>query len=301
MEQTVWSSVELINVVLESVVENCRILVEDQTVQQLVKSRTKYDLVLVEAFMSDCALGVAYKLEAPVKLKEFIEQSEHGVVYVSFGSMVQSTSLPKHKLEAIVAALSELPQRVVFKWEAEQLPGNPKNIYVSKWLPQNDILAHPNVVAFYSHGGLLGSTEAIHHGVPVVLTPVFAEQPLNSMALERKGFGVWMPYDELTKDALLEKFRTVLDPEFRRRAKEISREWHDRPMSPMDTAIYWTEYAVRHPNSTLRTAAVGKPYYQLLELDVLLTIFIILFINLYAFVFAIKYLVFGKITKSKKD
>lgn len=73
-------------------------------------------------------------------LKKFIEESKHGVIYISFGSMLKAASTPKDKLEAIFAALAELPQRVIFKWEEKTLPGNPKNVYVSKWLPQNDIL-----------------------------------------------------------------------------------------------------------------------------------------------------------------
>lgn len=54
--------------------------------------------------------------------------------------MLQASTTPKDKLEAIISALSELPQRVVMKWDDKNLPGNPKNIFVSDWLPQSDIL-----------------------------------------------------------------------------------------------------------------------------------------------------------------
>lgn len=73
--------------------------------------------------------------------------------------------------------------------------------------------AHPNILAFYSHCGLLSTTEAIHHGVPIVGMPIYADQPVNAAAIEEKGFGVQIQYSELTKDTLLEKFRTVLNPE----------------------------------------------------------------------------------------
>lgn len=73
-------------------------------------------------------------------LRKFIEESEHGVIYVSFGTMLKARTTPRDKLEAIIEALSKFPQRVVWKWEKDTLPGNPKNIYLSKWLPQNDIL-----------------------------------------------------------------------------------------------------------------------------------------------------------------
>lgn len=43
-------------------------------------------------------------------------------------------------IQAIINALAQLPQRVVWKWEEKSLPESPKNIYISNWLPQNDIL-----------------------------------------------------------------------------------------------------------------------------------------------------------------
>lgn len=50
----------------------------------------------------------------------------------------------------------------------------------------------------------------------------------------------------------------------------MSKAWHDRPISAMDTAIFWTEYAARHSNFTFRTAAADVPTYQYLNLDVAL-------------------------------
>lgn len=56
-------------------------------------------------------------------------------------------------------------------------------------------------------------------------------------------------------------------------------------MSPLDTAIYWIEYVIRHKGAPhLRTAAVDMPLYQYLLLDViafLLVIFISILLILY--------------------
>lgn len=84
-------------------------------------------------------------------LKKFIEESEHGVIYISFGSMLRATSTPKDKVQAIIDAVSEIPQRIIWKWEEKNLPGNPKNIYISKWLPQNEILGMVSVCLILIH------------------------------------------------------------------------------------------------------------------------------------------------------
>lgn len=55
--------------------------------------------------------------------------------------MLRSTTTPREKIETIIGALKELPQRFIWKWEEDSLPGNPPNIYLSKWLPQNEILS----------------------------------------------------------------------------------------------------------------------------------------------------------------
>lgn len=67
---------------------------------------------------------------------------------------------------------------------------------------------------------------------------------------------------------------------FRKNVNEISKAWHDRPMPPLDTAVYWTEYVARHPQFTFRTAAADTPFYQYMQLDVTL-VFAAFFLIIY--------------------
>lgn len=60
---------------------------------------------------------------------------------------------------------------------------------------------------------MLGTTEALYHGVPIVGMPVFGDQPGNAAAVEESGLGVQIQVRDLTKETLLEKFKIVLDPE----------------------------------------------------------------------------------------
>lgn len=60
---------------------------------------------------------------------------------------------------------------------------------------------------------------------------------------------------------------------YRQKAKELSEAFRDRPMSPLETAVYWTEYVIRHKGAPhLRSAAVGMPWYQYYLIDVLVVI-----------------------------
>lgn len=78
---------------------------------------------------------------------------------------------------------------------------------------------------------------------------------------------------------------------YRQKAKELSVAFRDRPMSPMDTAVYWTEYVIRHKGAPhIQSAAVRMPWYQYYLIDVLLVIFTSIasfFMLLYCLIFKI--------------
>lgn len=59
---------------------------------------------------------------------------------MSMGSMLRGTSFPKDKRENFLKAFSKLPQRVLWKWENETMDGKPKNVKLTKWAPQRDLL-----------------------------------------------------------------------------------------------------------------------------------------------------------------
>ncbi|KAI8432275.1 hypothetical protein MSG28_004706 [Choristoneura fumiferana] len=279
--------------------ENCEVMVKNKQVQDLVHSKAKFDVVVVEQFNSDCAFGIAYKLKAPVvgmmshilmpwhyqrlgipyntayvpfhfleggtkpslyqrvervlfdvyfrtlyyfvtqrsdqntlaryfdeippldqlagemkfllTLKKFVDEAKHGVIYISFGSVISPSSLSHERVKAILEVVSELPQRFIWKWNNKTLLKAQDKLYTDSWLPQVDILGHPNTLAFFSHAGMGGTTEAIHFGVPIVAMPVLGDQPANGAAIEESGLGVQVQIRDLNKENLLAAFRKVLD------------------------------------------------------------------------------------------
>lgn len=67
------------------------------------------------------------------------------------------------------------------------------------------------------------------------------------------------------------------------RAKTLSERFRDRPKPPMETALYWIDYAVRHKKTKfMRTAAVDMPAYQYYLIDVIAFIVLVLGIVIYS-------------------
>ena len=56
----------------------------------------------------------------------------------------------------------------------------PDRVRTTKWAPQNDVLAHPSIRAFVTHGGANSLYEAAYHAVPIVSIPIFADQHDNA-------------------------------------------------------------------------------------------------------------------------
>lgn len=67
------------------------------------------------------------------------------------------------------------------------------------------------MLAFVSHGGLLGTLEATYSGVPVVGIPFYGDQRNNLANLETRGMGIMLQYNNITKQSVLEALHTVLD------------------------------------------------------------------------------------------
>ena len=71
--------------------------------------------------------------------------------------------MPEEKIRVFIEAFRKLGDlAVLWKWDAA-VPDLPANVMTSAWLPQQDVLGHPNLRAFVTHGGMGSVMEAIHH------------------------------------------------------------------------------------------------------------------------------------------
>jgi UDP:flavonoid glycosyltransferase YjiC (YdhE family) len=215
-----------------------------------------------------------FHIEEPKKLpdhlQKFLDGSTNGVIVFSMGSILQSTDLPESKRNAILKTFAKLNENVLWKWEDDKLPGQPKNLKIMKWIPTSDVLAHPNVKAFISHGGLLSTMESMYHAVPMVGIPVFVDQKMNMAIGAANGYAVVVDYRNITEENLSIALKEVLnDPKFKNNMKKRSEIMRDRPLKPVESALYWIEYVIRHQGAHhLRYPGMDLTWYQRYLLDV---------------------------------
>jgi glucuronosyltransferase len=155
-------------------------------------------------------------------------------------------------------------------------------VMINKWIPQRDILAHSNVKVFITHGGLLGTTEALIEGKPMLGFPVFGDQEMNMAQIADRGYGIQIMIDDITEESVLSALKELLEnPKYEENAKKISARFNDRPMTPKDSVVFWTEHAVRHKGEEyLLAEGRNMNFFVFRSIDSYLTIGIIFIVFL---------------------
>nr|XP_023027752.1 UDP-glucuronosyltransferase 2B1-like [Leptinotarsa decemlineata] len=206
----------------------------------------------------------------PKDIKEFMDNATEGVVVFSLGSNLKSKDLDPEKKRAILRVFSKIKQKVLWKFESD-LDEKPSNLKIYSWLPQQEVLAHPNTVAFIGHGGLLGTIEAVYFGVPILGIPTFWDQNKNIEEVVRRNMAIKLSLEDLTEETFGTALHQILnDKKYRRNAKLRSQIMHDRPMPPLEEAVFWIDYVIRYRGAPhLKSAASELEWYQRYLIDIL--------------------------------
>lgn len=78
-------------------------------------------------------------------MKTFIEEADNGVIYFSLGTCVPDHRMPSEFYQQFIRVFKNLRQRVLWKTRRENITNIPENVYITKWVPQQDVLGKSNV------------------------------------------------------------------------------------------------------------------------------------------------------------
>ncbi|KAG6460675.1 UDP-glucosyltransferase 2 [Manduca sexta] len=225
----------------------------------------------------------------PKDLQELLDGSPQGVVYFSMGSVLKSAKFPDVTKRELLQVLGELKQTVLWKFE-EQLENMPKNVHIRSWMPQDSILAHPNVKVFITHGGLLSTLEALNSGVPLLAVPIFGDQPANAERIALAGFGRHIKFrPEMAQDLKVELREMLSNDSYLKKAKSLSSLFHNRVVPPKKLISRYIELAIETNGAYhLRSSSRLYPWYQRWMLDQLALVLLVLLLAFLALRFAFR-------------
>ncbi|KAF2901331.1 hypothetical protein ILUMI_04855, partial [Ignelater luminosus] len=152
-------------------------------------------------------IHIQHVKKLPKDIENILNETTHGVVLVAFGTNLNLANFGEIQRQAFFETFRRLPQTVLIKSPKLEMD-IPENVILRKWLPQSDILAHPNVRLFITHGGALSTQEAMYHGVPIVGMPFYLDQHGNMFRINARKIGRRINYLEATFDVV---YNTVTD------------------------------------------------------------------------------------------
>ncbi len=151
-------------------------------------------------------------------------------VYFTLGTVFNEES--GDLFARVLAGLRELPINVVVtlgrNLDAEVVGRQPENVHVERYIPQSAVL--PSCDLMINHGGSGSVIGALAHGVPMVVLPMGADQPLNAARCEQLGVGIVLDAFRATPDSVADAVTTALDdPAYRVAAERIRDEVAELP------------------------------------------------------------------------
>ena len=114
------------------------------------------------------------------------------LVPVSFGTVVPTDGHFPRLYRQVIDALAGVRARVLVTVGRHADPAElgplPANVHVERWVAQASVM--PHAAAMVAHGGAGTTLAALAAGVPLVLLPLSADQPINARRVAELGAGL---------------------------------------------------------------------------------------------------------------
>jgi UDP:flavonoid glycosyltransferase YjiC (YdhE family) len=170
----------------------------------------------------------------PAPLPAYWPGREGPFVYVTLGTVMGNMDESKSSFNVVLEGVRDLPIRVLLTI-GKDLPMDalgelPSNVHVERFVPQDDVLPHAAATLFHGGSGtMLGAAAA---GVPMVVMPMFADQPQNAERVASVGAGVALEKGRATPEAIRQALTRVLaESSFRDIARKLATEMASLPLT----------------------------------------------------------------------
>ncbi len=152
---------------------------------------------------------------------DFTAIKEKSPIYISLGTVFnQAINFYKLCFEALGNTNHTVVMSIGNRTPISDLGKVPKNFIVKKYVPQTAVLRYAKL--FITHGGMNSTNEGLYYGVPLIVIPQSAEQPVIARQVANIGAGITLQMQSLTANQLGEAVDHVLSsPSFKKNSADI--------------------------------------------------------------------------------
>ncbi|WP_416825284.1 macrolide family glycosyltransferase [Ectobacillus polymachus] len=130
-------------------------------------------------------------------------------IYISLGTVFnQAIDFYKTCFKAFKDTDHTIIMSIGGKTQISDLGEIPKNFIVKNYVPQTEVLTYTKL--FITHGGMNSTNEGLYYGIPLIVIPQSADQPVIAGRVANLGAGVPLQMQDLTASRLSEAVDHVL-------------------------------------------------------------------------------------------
>jgi MGT family glycosyltransferase len=131
-------------------------------------------------------------------------------IYISLGTVFnQAIDFYKLCFEAFGNTAHTVVMSIGEKIQLSNLGNIPENFIVNNYVPQTEVLKSTKL--FITHGGMNSVHEGLYYGVPLIVIPQSADQPVIASQVANIGAGIQLQMQDLTANQLRESADHVLN------------------------------------------------------------------------------------------
>ena len=163
-------------------------------------------------------------------MPEWLPPNGKPLVYMTFGTITADVERVRHVYSGSIDAVADLPVTVLLTTGREAPPdliaNVPSNVIVRQFVPQAEVFKHAELMV--CHGGSGTVLGGLATGMPMILMPLFADQPDNARCLRSAGLCMCVPDNDPI--ALRKAIASTLgNAEMKRRAEQAAADFADLP------------------------------------------------------------------------
>ena len=153
---------------------------------------------------------------------EKLKNKSGKLIYFSLGSL---SSINVQLMKKLINYLSKSPHRfIISKGVFGEDYGLPDNCWGDNYIPQTAVFKIVDLAII--HGGNNSLCETFYYGIPLIVMPVFADQPDNAQRVHEKGFRIRLNPYTCSERGLLDAIENVLNnQELQKKMKLISNRY----------------------------------------------------------------------------